>query len=204
MPYETTCPKGHRLQVSDAHLGQRIQCPACNESFVVPNGSRLQSAVPPSRSGRWKLSSDLTSDLSRLSLLAGRPLVALGLVLVLLSRGCDSIGHRSVDRAEAIAKKAAEQFNDNVQTKELEVQRQIDDIAAQGEVKADDQKRIDDLKKRRADLAASAIKDRKAKESGEWRDLDIAARLAATNTRSTAIGAKCSLSSLPSCFRWDC
>ena len=35
MPFETTCPKGHRLQVSDSHLGQRIQCPACNESFVV-------------------------------------------------------------------------------------------------------------------------------------------------------------------------
>ena len=130
MPYETTCPKGHRLQVSDAHLGQRIQCPACNESFVVPDGSRPQSPAPPSRPGRWKVSSDLASDLGRLSLLAGRPMVAIGLVLVLLSKGCDSISQRGVDRADAIAKRAVEKFEDGVKTKELDIQREIDEITA--------------------------------------------------------------------------
>ncbi len=181
MPYETTCPKGHRLQVSDAHLGQRIQCPACNESFVVPDGSRPQSPAPPSRPERWRISSDLTSDLGRFSLLAGRPMVAIGLVLVLLSKGCDSISQRGVDRADAIAKKAVEQFDDAVKTKELEIQREIDEITARGEVKPDEQKKIDDLNKRRTDLATSAAKDRKAKEAGEWRELEIAARTAGMN-----------------------
>jgi len=181
MPYETTCPKGHRLQVSDAHLGQRIQCPACNESFIVPDGSRHQSSSPPGKPERWKIPSDLASDLGRVSLLAGRPMVAIGLVLVLLSKGCDSISQRGVDRAEAIAHRATEQFDDDVKDKELAIQREIDEIAARGEVKSDDQTKIDDLKKRKTDVSALSAKDRKAKQGGEWRELESAARTAATN-----------------------
>ena len=187
MSYETTCPKGHRLQVSDAHLGQRIQCPACNESFVVPDGNRSQApAAPPSGPERWKLSSDTASDLSRVSLLAGRPMVAIGLILVLLSKGCDSISRRGVDRAEAIAQRAEEQFNEEVKAKELDIQRQIDEITPGGEVKPDDQKKIGDLNKRKAELAVSSAKDRRAKEAGEWREGRLAARTASTNHKTNA------------------
>jgi hypothetical protein len=181
MPYETTCPKGHRLQISDAHLGQRIQCPACNESFVVPNGERAPSPAPPRISGRWQAASLRASDFNRLALLAGRPMVAIGLVLVLLSKGCDSVSLRNVDRAEAIAKNAREQFKEDAEAKKLALQREIDEINGRGETKAEEQSRILDLNKRKTDLAASAAKEQKAKESGEWRDLDIAAGSAITN-----------------------
>ena len=147
MPYETTCPKGHRLQVSDAHLGQRIQCPACNESFVVPDGSRSQPPAPRSKPTRWKASPDLAADLGRLCLLAGRPMVAIGLILVLLSKGCDTISQRGVERAGAVAAKAVKQFEDEVTTKEIAIQREIDEIAARGEIKPDDQSKPADQKK---------------------------------------------------------
>ncbi len=181
MPYETTCPKGHRLQVSDAHLGQRIQCPACNEFFVVPNGSRPQTPAPPAGPPRWNLSSDLAADLSRFSLLAGRPMVAIGLVLVLLSKGCDSISQRGVERADAVARRATEQFDEDVKGKELALQREIDDITARGEIKAEDRSKIDELKKRKSELAAATAKDRQARQAGEWRELESAARTAAMN-----------------------
>jgi len=181
MPYETTCPKGHRLQVSDAHLGQRIQCPACNESFVVPDGSRPQTPASPNRAEHWKTSPGLASDLGRLSLLAGRPMVAIGLVLVLLSKGCDTVSHRGVDRADAIAKKAIEQFDDAAKGKELVIQREIDEITTRGEVKPEEQKKIDELKKRLSDFAASSAKERKAKVAGEWRELEFAAHTAGTD-----------------------
>lgn len=180
MPYETTCPKGHRLQVSDAHLGQRIQCPACSESFVVPDGSRTPSPVPPSRSGRWKVPSSLATDLRRLSILAGRPMVAIGLILVLLSKGCDSISLRGVERADAIAKKAPELFKDDVEGKELAIQREIDEISVRSDAKPEDQGKIQELTKRKTELASSAAKESKGKETGEWRDL----RLAASNARA--------------------
>jgi len=183
MPFETTCPKGHRLQVSDAHLGQRIQCPACSEWFVVPDGSRAVSPPPPSRPQRWNISLGLGSDFGRFSLLAGRPMVAVGLVLVLLSKGCDAIGRRSVERADAMAQKAVEQFNDDVKAKELALQRESDEITSRGEAKPDDQKKLDDLHKRRTDLTASVAKDRTAKQNGEWRDLEIAAKSAGTDQK---------------------
>jgi hypothetical protein len=107
-------------------------------------------------------------------------MVAIGLVLVLLSKGCDSISQRGVDRAEAISQKAVEQFNDDAKTRELLIQHDIDEITARGDVKPDDQKKIDDLNKRRTDLAAATAKDRKIKEAGEWRDLEIAAHTAKT------------------------
>ena len=69
-------------------------------------------------------------ELARFSLLAGRPMVAVGLVLVLLSKGCDSISLHGVERAEAMAQKSGEQFDDDVKSKQLEIQRQIDEIAA--------------------------------------------------------------------------
>ena len=108
-------------------------------------------------------------------------MVAIGLVLVLLSRGCDAIGQRGVDRAEAMARKAVAQFEDDSKTKDIELQRQIDEITARGNLKPEDQKKIDDLNKRRANLPAALAKERKAKETGEWRDLEIAAHTASTN-----------------------
>jgi hypothetical protein len=183
MSYETTCPKGHRLQVSDSHLGQRIQCPACNESFVVSDSGRPQTPYPPGRPERWNVAPARTSDLGRLSLLAGRPMVAVGLVLVLLSKGCNSISQHGVERAEAIAKKAAEQFDDDVKVKQLDLQQQIEEITTRGEIKPDDQKKIDDLKRRQAELAAASARDRKVKEAGEWRELEIAAREAARRNK---------------------
>jgi hypothetical protein len=106
-------------------------------------------------------------------------MVAVGLVLVLLSKGCESVSRQGVERAEAIAARAAEQFDDEAKIKQFELQRQIEEISARGEIKPDDQKRIDDLKKRQTDLAASAAKERQIKEAGEWRELEIASREAA-------------------------
>ena len=176
MPYETTCPKGHRLQVSDAHLGQRIQCPACNESFLVPDGSKPETGGAAGSSRNWKSSFDMASDLGRLSLWLGRPLVAAGLLLVLLSKGCDTVGKRGDDRAEAMVQRAMDQFNDDWKLQEIELKGQIDDLKGRGDVKPDDQKKIDDLNRRVGDLATREAKDRKEKERGEWRGLDIAAR----------------------------
>ena len=205
MPYETTCPKGHRLQVSDSHLGQRIQCPACNESFVVPDGSRPPVAGPAGQARSAGTSRPTrTSDLGRFSLLAGRPMVAVGLVLVLLSKGCDSISLHGVERAEAMAKKAVEQFDDDAKSKELDIQRQIDEIAARGEIKPDDQKKIDDLKKRGSRPGRFLRQRSQGQRGGRVAGIgNRRPRGRPPTTRSTAIGANCSSSSPRSCSRWD-
>ena len=84
MPYETTSPKGHRLQVSDAHLGQRIQCPACNESVRRPRRQPVRRRSRPADGKLANLSPAWRRILAVPPLLAGRPMVAIGLLLVLL------------------------------------------------------------------------------------------------------------------------
>ena len=174
MPYETTCPIGHRLQVSDSHLGQRIQCPACNESFVVPNGSRMPA--PPASSGGWMVSPAMTVDLPRLARWTGRPLVAVGLLLVLLSTGCDAINQHSAVRASAMAQSAVEQFEEDAQFKRQVLQAEIKGLGSRDDLKADDRKKLDELRKQTVELDAQVEKDRRSKELGEWRDLRSAAR----------------------------
>jgi|HubBroStandDraft_6_1064221.scaffolds.fasta_scaffold596600_2 hypothetical protein len=181
MPYETTCPKGHRLQVSDSHLGQRIQCPACNESFVVPDGSRPPAAPRRGNSGRWTLS-PAASDLARLARWTGRPLVAFGLLMVLLSKGCDAINLHAAARASAAATAAVQQYDEDQQFKESALQNEIDglrprDDAKPEERRADDRKR-EELRKQLHEYQVESAKDRRSKESGEWHDLRTAARLA--------------------------
>ena len=179
MPYETTCPKGHRLQVSDSHLGQKIQCPACNESFVVPDGSRMP--VPSPGRSRWKVSADRASDLARMARWTGRPMVAVGLLLVMLTKGCDAINMHNVPRAAVVAQTAVEQFEDDLQFKKQAIQNEIKGITGRDDgrtddLKADDKIKVDDLRKELANFDTQAAKDRGGTESGEWHDLKVAAR----------------------------
>jgi hypothetical protein len=169
-------------------LGQRVQCPACNESFVVPNGGRLASvhaATPPQPNrGQWTPAPApaAASDFARLARWVGRPLVAFGLFMVLLSRGCDAINLHAAARATAAVQAAVQQFDEDRQFREQVLQNEIDDIrprddARPDERKADDRKK-EDLRKQLRELQADAAKDRRGKETGEWHDLRAAARIA--------------------------
>jgi hypothetical protein len=164
MPFETTCPKGHRLQVSDSHLGQRIQCPACNESFIVPGSIAA--------SGTLTRSPQSKSDLSRLTRWAGRPLIAVGLLLALLSKGCDAINLRSAARAAAVAKTTVEQFDEDVKAKKLAMQNET---RLRDDAKPDDRKRAEEARKELIEFGIKSDKDRSGRMAGEWHELQTAA-----------------------------
>jgi hypothetical protein len=189
MPYEATCPKGHRLQVTEGHFGQRVSCPTCGEAFVVPDPGKAASSTPlPQPAGktgfdyrRWKPSPEVVSGLSQASLWAGRPLVAAGLVLVLLARGCDAVGQRGVRRAEMKVQAARDELADDYQTTRLRLEEKIAEIQENKDAKAADEAALADLKTRLADLAAREEKDRKKCERGPWRTLEVNARTAKTN-----------------------
>jgi hypothetical protein len=195
MPYEATCPKGHRLQVTEGHFGQRVNCPTCGEAFVVPElGKAAASSTPPSQSAgkagldtrRWKPSLEMVSGLSQGGLWAGRPLVAVGLVLVLLVRGCDGVGQRGVQRAEGKVQAARDELADSYQTKRLQLEEKISERQDNSDPKAEDDPKLTDLKTQLADLAAREAKDRKKCERGAWRGLEINARTAKTNQQINA------------------
>ncbi len=199
MSYEATCPKGHRLQVTEAHFGERVTCPACGEAFVVPDlGKAPGPATPPhptvktgSDTRRWKPSADSVAALTSASLVAGRPLVALGLVLVLLARGCDEVGRRGVERAEMKAKAARDSFDNQWQTQQIELEGKIAAIEENKEprspeAKTADAKAVADLRAQLADLERHRAIDKRQDETGPWRSLDIAARTARSGNQIDA------------------
>jgi hypothetical protein len=119
MSYEAQCPKGHRLRVTEAHFDKQVACPTCGTPFVVPNLAApaaaaaaatpaqpangdfgVASMVPPLKRNR-KSAGLGSKSLPELAGTFGRPMLGLGLVLVLLARGCDSIGQRGVESAHS-------------------------------------------------------------------------------------------------------
>jgi hypothetical protein len=189
MPYEATCPKGHRFQVVETNFGQRLSCPTCGEAFVVPDlsgrsqpsGAAGRPTVKIGMDPRRWINPDFVSGLSRSPLLKGRPLVAVGLVLVLLARGCDTLGKRATDRAAAKATVARDQFNDEWQKARLDLEAKIATIEEKSEPKAEDQKMLTDLKTQLAELPGRQAKAQRNSEAGTWRALDIKTRSTKAN-----------------------
>jgi hypothetical protein len=182
--------------VTEAHFGQRVSCPTCGEPFVVPELGRTtpsNTPLPPAGgpagpgpdSPRWKPSLKGISGLPQGSLLPGRFLLALGLTLVLLARGCDAIGQRAVQRAAAKSHQAQENFDFDWQTKEIKLQDLLSAEESQAAAKQDE-KQIADLKTKLSELAASKAKDRTKQEHGAWRDLENNARSATTTEQINA------------------
>ncbi len=106
------CPNGHRIQIQDQHIGRTVNCPSCHASFVAMpqtggpgedaftdmSGGGMGAApgaAPRRRSGPGNLP-------AKANWFIGKPLLFIGLILVLFGRGCDSISMRSVGRANAV------------------------------------------------------------------------------------------------------
>jgi hypothetical protein len=191
MSYEAVCPKGHRLQVTEVHFGKRVSCPTCGESFVVPNLGETAAAVqvePGGKSPGLKLL-PAGIDLGRVSLLAGRPMLALGLILVLLARGCDSIGNRGVERVRQKADMAKTQFSDSWDQKLADTDRKLKTILEKAEKEAPTPEDIaarDDLRKSRDSLDKERRKAQETFESTKYRELLVASRDAAAANRMWA------------------
>lgn len=122
----TTCPHcGKRFTATEEMVGNQATCPGCQRAFMVeadgaptpaaaaaPPAPAIQ-AVPsdatahrPAARGR-----DLPVGVGADKMKVVKLLLGVGLSLVILSRGCDSIGNRGVARASAklqIARRDAE------------------------------------------------------------------------------------------------
>jgi hypothetical protein len=200
MSVETSCPKGHRVQVLESHCGTQVSCPVCGETFVAPalHGGPPPK-IPPHRepaaaqpaavnvqaaAAPAKRLGDMLPNAAALAPLldmTGRPMVAVGLLLVLLARGCDNLGKRAVSRAEKKASVAQAQFEDVWEAKVTDLQRQMSELREKSSPSPEDAQKITDLQKSLSDLQKAHEKARKSFEEKTLRDLKIAARDAAAD-----------------------
>lgn len=191
MTLEAECPQGHRLRITEAHLGKQVCCSVCGTTFVVPKLGAQPAHGPgpaevlqadtggaPGVAGRLPRMPNLPR-LGASPLVVGRPMMLVGLLLVLVSRGCYSVGHRGVARAQQKARMARNQFDDAWDAKAIALQRELEALDEKKEPSPDDVQRRSELRSALSDLAQEREKARELLESGEWRELSIAARDAA-------------------------
>jgi hypothetical protein len=82
----------------------------------------------------------------------------------------------SATRAAALTQAAVEQFDDDAQAKKTALQNEIKSGASRDEVRPDERRKMDELRKQIAELDASQAKERNGKEAGEWHELRTTAR----------------------------
>ncbi len=117
--------------------------------------------------------------------LVGRPLLALGLLLVIIAQGCDTVGDRYADRLEARYQLARDQFSDEYQKERLEFEddkKKIqDNDNLEGEMRRD---RLEVVNEKLSDLRERETEKRRELEIGRWYKMRIASRDAQHNNRA--------------------
>ena len=105
----------------------------------------------------------------------GRPLLFVGLLLVVAADGCERLGQREVLRREARAELAQRQFQDEWDRRRARLEAAAD---ASDEVRSNGQREA-----QRAKLDAEMETARENLEQGRWRELRVAARDAEAHQR---------------------
>ena len=171
MPITVNCQCGHQFRVRDEYAGKKAQCPNCGDPVVIPSASarhepvslgespgefpeiQAASTFPSargSRSGGGRWFAGLDSGLFGLGRLSGLAFLLIGLVFVLMARGCDSVQTRSVNATDARYRSA------------LQEDLGKDPSATKREAH---QERVEDLKKESNDARLSLV------TWGVWREL---------------------------------
>jgi len=148
----SACPHcGRKLQVEEAHVGHQVRCPGCQNTFTAaaeaaPGAAPAAGAPPLSGPvplaaapdhGRTKTAFRVTAlaaigkggFLNFLQSIAGIiPLLILGgLFLVILARGCDTLGLRGVSQAVAKYSQVKEDFENKWAAKMAAYNKQLDE-----------------------------------------------------------------------------
>jgi len=142
--------------------------PSSRPAIAASGGTVLQRAGSNVRNA--------VAELVRPGSRSAQAVLISGIVLVVLSRGCDTLNQRNVARLAAKQAAARQQFDDAWETKRLGVQQQIDTLTAKSSATPEDQKQVADLRTRLSNILKEQAEERKELTEGGWRDLEMAAR----------------------------
>jgi len=209
MSYEVTCPNGHKLRVDPSNFGKKAKCARCGIVFAVPDlppgdlggqqGHEVElsesgelPAAPPSPSFPPATPPSPASPRPRaaagagilgLNMTVAQVMLVAGLVLVLVARGCDSLGSRAIANANAQAQSAQNEFNDKWEAKMLVNTEKVEEIQGKKAPSVDDTKAIEKLREESTTMSRDMEKERTKLQRGEWRDLTRASRDANTKNQ---------------------
>jgi len=111
----------------------------------------------------------------------GQPLFLAGLLLVLLSRGCDSLGDRYVARVAAKSKVVEDQFQDRWDRERAPIDSRRRELADKPNPTREDGDELTALEDKLRELDEDKQDEREELRRGEWKSRASAARDAASN-----------------------
>ncbi len=175
-----TCPNGHRITITEVHLGKRVSCPICGDSFLVPEViPEVQPVAASAAKPRALLSSAGISlratEAKKAVLLTGRVFLGLGLVLVILSRGCEVVAARAVERAKSRLKLEQLVFDEKWDRQENDLERKLDAIRQKDKPDPNDALQIASLNEQLSQLRKDRSRASEAFRQTTLRDLQFAA-----------------------------
>jgi hypothetical protein len=201
MSHEVLCPNGHKLRVEVSHIGKKAKCAKCGAVFVVPELSaeppglkaaeeplELSDQIPPPVPAQERppmVGDRLRSSASRrasgsgalgISGGLGQTMMLVGLILVLLSRGWDSVGNRGVQRAQGklqMAQRRLDYKYEDLESDYTEERETIEKKRDKGKeaLTADEEKRLDELRKKVTELDDKKRDEVRKLSRGSWRAL---------------------------------
>jgi hypothetical protein len=123
-------------------------------------------------------------EIFRFAAFLGQPLLLLGLLLILMSRGCDRLGERHVARAQAQAKLAESDFQDEWDRQKLSIEQELGDLQAKSDPTPAERSRRELLAEQLRSLneakqaELNRLRAGKLRElSTAWRDAEVAQAL---------------------------
>lgn len=157
---------------------------ATDEEPAQDERPALEPSTPTIRRPRLPMPSlDLSKPIEvfQVASFLGQPLFLVGLLLVLLSRGCDSLGHRQVARVAAKARVAEAQFQDRWDRERDDINSRRKALADKPNQTAEDRRDMDALDEELQQLNRDKQEQLEELRQGEWRTLTAAARDAEAN-----------------------
>ena len=205
----TSCPNcNSKFEVDDAMAGHQVRCSSCQHAFTIgassaaPSAGRVRAPNPgPSVLG---LGGAGRLETGKLLLLVGKFGIFVGLIFVVFSRGCDSVGNRGVARKIAAVKEGKDKFNEKwdreaakrgLTSTTMDAEDDPDRAISVGrarppssyedmrelerkreEYRKTREEEMKNQREKRLEFEKEKDKERKELEKGEWLDLESEAR----------------------------
>ena len=123
-------------------------------------------------------------DMQQLIRSVGRGLVVFGVLIVLMSRGCDSLGVRKVARLQALSEIAESDFQRAWDREKSSLEDEQKSLRDRGNLNNVEQQRLNNLPEEISKLDREKQEEQRTLRRGKWASYQIAAENASTNNRT--------------------
>ena len=154
------------------------------EKKAAPATKDNGTPTPKPASTRPSLPPDL--DMTQLIRSVGRGLVVLGVLIVFMSRGCDSLGVRKVARLQALAEIAESDFQRSWDRAKGQLEDEQQSLRERSDLNNIEQQRLNNLPEEIAKLDREKKDEQRVLRQGKWAGYTIAAEDSESNDRMWA------------------